>query len=1033
MSHIEEKLSEQFHQWERRGRGWQVFSEPVRPEPPFSPFYGHFLPATPVIDDGRRPTFLSSLVERLSRKLSTQASEPPLIPEQEEEPEPQILIRESLVELQTSLPAKLDIGKDAFEQFLRNLSFCREPVSFEMLGTPGGVSVQFATNADDSSIVRRQLQAYFPEASFLPREGALFDAWEACPGEEILVVEFGLAREFMFSLEYGKIDPFIGIIAALSELDENELALFQVLFESVEQDWSESIVRSVTHADGKPFFVNMPELASAAEHKVGRPLYAAVVRIAVKSETFDGALRIARDLAGALRVFAAPNGNELIPLSNDDYPFDDHIVDVLCRQSRRSGMLLNSDELIGFVHLPSSAVRSPALERDTERSKAAPASVRNGPGILLGTNRHAGQSVSVRLTPEQRVQHAHVIGASGTGKSTLLLNLIRQDIESGQGLAVFDPHGDLIDRILGVIPSNRINEVVLVDPSDEEYAVGFNILAAHSDLEKNLLASDLISVFQRLSTSWGDQLNSVLSNAILAFLESTRRGTIADMRRFLIEPGFRAEFLKSVQDSEVVYYWQKSFPQLVGNKSIGSVLTRLDGFLAQKPIRHMVSQEENRLDFAHIMDSRKIFLAKLPEGLLGKENSYLLGTVLVSKFQQLAMSRQAKQIAARTDFWIYCDEFHHFISPSMAQILAGARKYRIGLTLAHQELHQLERNREVESAVLSNPYTRVVFRVGDADAKKLAEGFSFFEARDVQNLETGQAICRVEKSAGDFNLTVPLPEPEDIDGAALRRAEVITASREKYGRRRADIEAMLRAKMETEPPEGPKAKAVPNAPEPKPVPAIAEFPKPAPTIEMPVVEPKPPPEEPAPVIPKSPPRDLGRGGEQHKTIQERIQAEAQALGFQALIEKQLAEGSMQAADLILRKADATIAVEISITTTVDHEFGNVKKCLAAGFTRVAVVSPKAEKLQAIREAVKAGLGAEASTRVSYHTPDELIAELKRIATEEAGKPAPPTTPGENTVRGWKVRRHKPALTADEQRAKDDIAFKVMTEAMKKKK
>ena len=439
-------------------------------------------------------------------------------------------------------------------------------------------------------------------------------------------------------------------------------------------------------------------------------------------------MQLARDLAGSLRVFAHPNGNELIPLRNDDYRFEEHIEDVLRRQTRRTGMLLNSDELTGFVHLPSTAVRSPVFQRQTTKTKAAPAIVRQQ-GLLFGHNDHAGETVEVRLSAEHRTRHMHIIGASGTGKSTLLFNLIRQDIENGEGVAVLDPHGDLIDRICGIIPTERIDDVVLVDPSDVDYSVGFNILSAHSELEKNLLASDLVAVFQRLSTSWGDQMNSVLQNAILAFLENDRRGTIADLRRFLIEPAFRNEFLKSVKDSEVVYYWQKSFPHLSGNKSIGSILTRLDTFLAQKPIRHMVSQPENRLDFAHIMDSGKIFLAKLPEGLLGRENSYLLGTLMVSKFQQIAMSRQAQQIAARRDYWIYADEFANFITPSMAEILSGARKYRIGLTLAHHELHQLQRNPEVASAVMSHPFTRIVFRVGDDDAKKLAEGFSYFEAR----------------------------------------------------------------------------------------------------------------------------------------------------------------------------------------------------------------------------------------------------------------------------------------------------------------
>jgi hypothetical protein len=374
----------------------------------------------------------------------------------------------------------------------------------------------------------------------------------------------------------------------------------------------------------------------------------------------------------------------------------------------------------------------------------------------------------------------------------LFFNLISQDIVNGDGVAVFDPHGDLVDKILGVIPPERIADVVLVDPSDEEFSIPFNCLSSHSPQEKMLLASDLVSIFQRLSSSsWGYQMTALCQNTVGAFLESDRGGTIADLRRFLVEPGFRDEFLKSVEEPEVVYFWQKTFPHLYAKKSVGSILTRLESFLSQRPIRRMVSQPENRLDFAHIMDTGKIFLAKLPEGLLGKKNSHFLGSLLISKFNQAAMSRQARQVADRRDFWIYVDEFANFITPSMAEILSGARKYRVGLTLAHQELHQLERNPDVASAVLTHPFTRIVFRVGDDDAKKLADGFSFFEAKDLRNLEAGQAVCRVERSDFDFNLSVPLHAEPDPGEAAKRRQEVITASRETYGTPRADVEAML--------------------------------------------------------------------------------------------------------------------------------------------------------------------------------------------------------------------------------------------------
>jgi hypothetical protein len=1026
MPGIEEQLTEQFYRFEHRGRGWQVFAEPVSPEPPFLPFYGHCLPEVPAIDDGRKPTVISSFVRRLTQKMNGPAV-PPVIPDEEEEPQPQPLVRDSIIELQTSLPTKLDISKEAFEQFLLNLSLCREPVAFELLGVPGCVSAQFATGPNDAAQVRRQLQAYFPEAVFQMREGALESAWEACEGDDALAVEFGLASEFMFPLSTGKLDPFIGIIGALVELERGELGLFQVIFQPAEQPWAESIIASVAHADGKPFFVNRPELTHAAEEKTARPLYAAVVRIAVRSGSPERTLEIARDLAGSLRVFARPNGNELIPLSNDDYPFEEHLEDVIRRQSRRSGMLLNLDELTGFVHIPSSAVRSPVFLRDTGRTKGAPGIVRQSSGVLIGDNVHAGESISVKLTPEQRVRHVHIIGASGTGKSTLLFNLIRQDIENGEGIAVLDPHGDLVDRILGIIPPNRIGHVVLVDPSDEQSSVGFNILSAHSDLEKNLLASDLVSVFQRLSVSWGDQMGSVLNNAILAFLESPRKGTLADLRRFLIEPAFRAEFLKTVDDPSLLYYWQKGFPQLSGNKSIGPVLTRLETFLSPKPIRYMVSQPENRLDFGAMMDTGKIFLAKLSQGLLGKENSYLLGTLLVSKFQQLAMARQAQQIALRRNFWLYIDEFHNFISPSMGEILAGARKYRVGLILAHQELRQLQRDSEVASAVLTNPCTRIVFRVGDDDARKLADGFAFFEARDLQSLATGTAVARIERRDYDFNLSIPLPEEPDQEEAKKHRQEVITASREKYAVPRAEVETMLRRIWESEQrPEKPSPKPAakeekPTPPKPTPVEPAAPIP---PQPEIPTPEAKPPAvsERKAPARPA----DLGRGGAQHQAIQQRIKQAAEELGFRSTIEKQILDGQ-GSVDLLLERSDQSFACEISISTTIDHEVGNVAKCLKAGFPTVAVICLDAERLEKIGAAVAGSLGPDIAARVIYSEPDQFIVRLRTLEPPPAKTPEAPVT-----RRGYKITRSGPKLTPEEQKQREEAAIRSIAETMRRK-
>jgi hypothetical protein len=732
-----------------------------------------------------------------------------------------------------------------------------------------------------------------------------------------------------------------------------------------------------------------------------------------------------------------------------EYPPREREEDIILRQTRRTGMLLNAEELAGFVHLPSPDIQPAKLGTQSGRTKTAPKELTSSQGVFLGWNSHAGREIPVYLSHQERVRHMHIVGASGTGKSTLLFNLIREDIDRGEGLAVLDPHGDLIERILSVVPKERIGDVVLLDPSDEEFSVGFNILSAHSDLEKTVLASDLISAFERLSTSWGDSMNAVLRNAILAFLESEQGGTLADLRRFLIDPAFRASFLERVSDPEVVYYWRKAFPQLTGNKSIGPVVTRLDTFLAPKPIRFMVSQRENKLDFSRIMDERKIFLAKLPQGEIGRENSYLLGSLLVAKFQQAAMSRQRLREEDRNFFSLYLDEFHHFITPSLGEMLSGARKYRVALVLAHQELRQLQRDAEVASATLSNPYTRVVFRVGDADARTLADGFVSFAAEDLQSLAGGEAVCRVERSDHDFNITIPLPEEPDAATATDMRKRVIEASRSRYGARRTEVEAKLREALYTSPPTEKKEtapKAIPPAktePAPQGIASKSALPeqpsseksqpektqnlpsKDADNKHLPTVGSEPKPETSLSV-------DLGRGGAQHQSIQQRIKAVAENLGYKATIEKSVLDGQ-GSIDLVLEKVGGNIGIacEINVTSTVDYEVGNVTKCLKARFSRVAVICPRPERLARLEEAVNGCLAPVQSKQVGFYSPDAFISFLQNLALEEI-QPSVEAATAPEIRRGYKVKRSFVALSPEESKAREDAALKMITGKMRKK-
>ncbi len=1027
MPSILERLNRQFYAWERRGRGGLIWPHPVGLEPPYEPFVGHVLPAESAADDGRLPSLLATVFGALVSRPAPPVL--PRLPPATTVPEP--LYRDPVGVLHVTLPADLAPGTPRAEAFLQHLAPGTEPVSFELVANATEIVTQFTAAPNDLPLLQHQLQAHFPDAMVVPGTDRLAERWAPGADDPVALVEIGLDAECMLPLARGKADPLIGVVGALEALRPDEAAAVQVLFQPAGRGWAESLLRAVTGPNGRPFFANRPELLPGTKEKIAQPLFAVVVRVVARAASWDRAWDVVVNVASAFRVFAHARGNALRPLGNREYPEEEHLADVLRRQSRRSGMLLSLPELEGFVHPPSDEVQSPKLRRISTRTRPCPTPVRAPEGTLLGLNVHGNETFEVRLTEEQRVRHLHLIGASGTGKSTLLCNLIRSDLERGEGVAVLDPHGDLIDRLLGVIPEGRIQDVVLVDPVDEEFSIGFNILSAHSDWERTLLASDLVSVFQRLSSSWGDQLGSVLGNAILAFLESSEGGTLADLRRFLLEPAYRNRFLQTVRDPDVVYYWRHGFTQLSGNRSIGPVLTRLETFLSPKPIRYMVSQARNRLDFADILDSGKVFLARLSQGTMGRENAFLLGSLFMAKFQQAAMARQRQQAEHRRPFWIYVDEFHHFITPSMAEILNGARKYRVGLCLAHQELRQLERDREVASAVLGNCFTRVCFRVGDHDAKALESGFADFRARDLQNLGTGEAIARIERSEFDFNLTVPLradPTPEE---AAQRRQAVTAASRARYATPRSEIEAALRQQLATAAEPEPAARpatsrkratpaAVPPAPaEPTP-PAAGE-----PTIAaLPPVAP--PTDEPKAALP--PPADFGRGGEQHRAIQQRLKEAAERLGYRATPELPVLDRS-GSVDLALEHPRRRIAVEITVTTTVDHEVGNVRKCLQAGFASVAVVCGSDAKLRQLREAVAAAMGPETVAQVGFFSPDALREHLRQLAREDAavGVPGPATT----TRRGYRVKRSAPQLTAEELQAKEQAALRLLGEAMKR--
>jgi len=1009
ISSLSEQLTANFYRWEKRGRGWQFWQDVVDLEPAFEPFFHYPIPFQPGVDDGRRPTFLSSLVEKL-RKCLTGTDKPEQTFEEFplDEPEPSLFEDSSaLNEITISLSAKQKISTDYVEQFLLNLCCCSLPLSFEIVGTSQSSTVQFVCREPDLLQVRQQLNAYFPDA-VLYKEGQTLDKfWDS--DKKTVVVDFGLSQEFMRPLRTIKdFDPdtLTGLIGAMENLDDGELGILQVLFQPVCNPWTESVIRSVTDWQGHSFFADNPDMVGLAREKIERPLFAVVIRVVGQSSSDARAWEIARALSGGLATLASPQSNELIPLSNDGYDDAVHAEDVYYRQSRRSGMLLNSRELISLVHPPSVSVRAAKLRRELKKTKSAPL-IASGHKFVLGQNVHQGKETVVTLSPEQRLRHMHIIGATGTGKSTLLLKLIIQDINEGRGIAVLDPHGDLIDRILEYIPEKRFDDVVLLDPSDSDYPVGLNILSAYSELDKTVLSSDLVGVFRRLSTSWGDQMNSIFANAILAFLESEQGGTLVDLRRFLVEKDYREVFLRTVKDQDVIYYWNQVFRQLTG-KLQAPILTRLDTFLRPKPIRYMVAQKQG-LNFQNILEGRKIFLVKLAQGLIGMENAYLLGTIIVSKLHQAAMARQARDITEREDFYLYVDEFQNFVTESMTEILSGARKYHFGLILAHQELRQLlVRDSELASSVISNPGTRICFRLGDFDAKKLEDGFSAFDANDLQNLGVGEAVARIERAEYDFNLKTLPPPDVDPQTAHSRKAKIIDLSRQKYARPKQEIEQLMKI-------EGVQAvekeKQIPQAI----AASAAEFTEIKERAEQQIRE-----EQPLYYRRKKAEADElpleGIGGDKHRDIQNKLKEIAQQNGFLSLIEHPTPDGTGKV-DVHLERQGIKIACEVSVTSTTEQELGNIKKCLSAGYDKVVLCSPDKKILNKVRKLTLKNLKEPEQQKVLFFLPEELTSYLKEEATKAASVA--------QTIRGYHVKSHLKPVTDEKKEAKRRSIFSVL--------
>jgi CxxC-x17-CxxC domain-containing protein len=368
-------------------------------------------------------------------------------------------------------------------------------------------------------------------------------------------------------------------------------------------------------------------------------------------------------------------------------------------------------------------------------------SLQNSDVLCLAKTDFRGSNRVFGIKRKDRRQHVYVMGKTGTGKSALLHNMIVQDIANGEGLCVVDPHGELIESVIGMIPEERMNDVVYFNPADPDYHIGFNILELPDPKYKHLVASGLMGIFTKIwANVWSARMEYILNNAILALLD-TPGSTLLGIPRLLVDKDFRQEIITNITDPVVKAFWINEYEQWQDkfrSEAIAPIQNKVGQFLSTSIIRNIVGQSKSTIDIFDIMNSGKIFLVDVSKGRIGEDNSDLLGAMIITKIQLSAMERvRIPNEEDRRDFYLYVDEFQNFATDAFANILSEARKYRLNLIIAHQYIGQLvtDMSTKVRDAVFGNAGTIVMFRTGAADAEFLENEFEpEFTIQDMVNL-----------------------------------------------------------------------------------------------------------------------------------------------------------------------------------------------------------------------------------------------------------------------------------------------------------
>ena len=720
-------------------------------------------------------------------------------------------------------------------------------MSFEIASHEEKITFYVSVPKQLKTLVERQINGFYPDAAIeeVDRYNIFHKDNQYSAAElrfsEPTILPIKIYKEF-------EEDTINTITSTLAQLDKNEGATIQIMISPAKNQWqkgsryyvkllqegksirggdfnlknigretlkfSGDLVKNTTRnpndpKDDKPKTVTPigEQQIKLINEKIAFVGFETVIRVVTSSPDKARAKMHLSNILSSFNVFNHSLGNKF--KVNKSRKENKIVEDFIFRHFPYSAAntIMNCEELASMFHFPNKHIDTPGIAWLLSKRAPAPPEVPKS-GIFLGNNVFRGTKTPIYMDQAARVRHTYIIGKTGTGKSTLIKDMIVRDMRAGNGLCYIDPHGVDTDELLARVPKERIDDVIVFRPADWERPLSINLLEYNTPQEKDLVVSELLNVFDKLydlKATGGPMFEQYFRNAALLVMDDPESGsTIMEIPKVLADEDFRAFKLSRCKNPVVKNYWLKEAEKAGGDASLANMVpyisSKLTPFLANDIMRPIIAQQKSSFNIREIMDNKKILFLQLSKGQIGELNAYLLGLLMISKIYLAAMSRGDMPEKDRHPFYCYIDEFQNFTTDSVASILSEARKYQLGLIIAHQYIGQLVmkgNDTKIRDAVFGNVGSFISFRVGVEDTETLEKVYAgVFNAYDLTNAEAGN--CYVNLLAGGtslkpFSMNVPYNFADIEAEKDPRIAEaVIQLSRLKYGRDREIIEEEIR-------------------------------------------------------------------------------------------------------------------------------------------------------------------------------------------------------------------------------------------------